>query len=660
MENDRFDNLTRLAATASRRAVLKALTAAGGFLAVRARGVASAQQGDCRAGTCTGCCNESGACLAGTTPNGCGVNGGPCVICEGRLDCISGVCLCGPTMCADGCCTGTECFPGTSSVACGTGAGACVDCDAQGLECHAGTCRGCDNVSCAAGCCSERGCEAGTSDIRCGWDGAACVACKQGQRCISVNRGSHIEHACACDGRSCPSGCCDPWANPSTLDPKLGGICHPGNRSEFCGKSGEQCKKCPPGEVCVNGVCRKQLGRADLPYVPHVPDGFAVDGGVGNAGPAEFAMGGAPLPADLPASQTYGHRSLRRDEDGHVDQQFVTFVFATPSGDDATAAVDRLFDAYPDAQPVAGGDADRAGQLTYAGQRDDGSPFAGRVTFGSIGDLAFVADLQNPLSDAPPDGAALDEAMANVPRNATMVRDETSPGSFGENGIPLVAPTALWYGSYTDRDNCPPALTFAPMSAPQKRTVAPEAGAPCDYAHLGQWAPDATVSLGLRGGERFGTATNLRSAGMAAPTVAATGQAEPERVEYFDGWIRRFANPEDAAADFQALPDRLAEASGEGRVNVVVQVDEPGQYRVVARLPLPRGEVAVYDAHLRDERIVGANIFSRPLGDGEVPPDYYQALHVALDAYQALFTCDQPCEAERAGLDEALRMLAVG
>jgi hypothetical protein len=68
-----------------------------------------------------------------------------------------------------------------------------------------------------------------------------------------------------CNARTCSSGCCD-----------LTNRCQPGSDPAACGTSGNQCRMCPLGDACSQGVCL--LG--------------TVGGGNGSTGGGGFATGG--------------------------------------------------------------------------------------------------------------------------------------------------------------------------------------------------------------------------------------------------------------------------------------------------------------------------------------------------------------------------------
>ena len=46
----------------------------------------------CGPSTCTGCCDENGECLAGSSLLACGVGGGACAACEANQACLAGAC----------------------------------------------------------------------------------------------------------------------------------------------------------------------------------------------------------------------------------------------------------------------------------------------------------------------------------------------------------------------------------------------------------------------------------------------------------------------------------------------------------------------------------------------------------------------------------------
>ncbi|HEY6458516.1 MAG TPA: hypothetical protein VIY73_00145, partial [Polyangiaceae bacterium] len=117
-----------------------------------------------------GCCQPlfkvpGGSCVAGTSSNECGANGGTCSACGGTTPTCSATGACAP------CLQATDCPPGDA-------------CDVTTGTCSV-TCAGPDSYSgCNGGCCESiptsvgGSCVAGTAQIACGDNGAACINCQ--------------------------------------------------------------------------------------------------------------------------------------------------------------------------------------------------------------------------------------------------------------------------------------------------------------------------------------------------------------------------------------------------------------------------------------------------------------------------------------------------
>ena len=199
----------------------------------------------CGPSTCQGCC-LNGVCQPGTTAATCGAGGGACVTCSGRQFCNGGRCdgpdagvRCGPGTCS-GCCTQTgNCVAGSQLAQCGGGGALCQACFASqsctNNRCTSVTCQGCVTAAGA--------CVAGTSDQACGSAGGTCVACRFNERCQSgrcVGRGDGGMGGCG--PGNCP-GCC------------AFGFCLSGNDGFACGRNGQVCAQCPGGSACNAGQC---------------------------------------------------------------------------------------------------------------------------------------------------------------------------------------------------------------------------------------------------------------------------------------------------------------------------------------------------------------------------------------------------------------------
>lgn len=103
----------------------------------------------CGASSCSGCCDDAGACEPGTATLACGVAGRRCQACnpsfdvcnpQGNPDVTGVVCYqpCDLRSCA-GCCTPAgACVGGTSDTSCGGPFRVCADCTALGQTCSTG------------------------------------------------------------------------------------------------------------------------------------------------------------------------------------------------------------------------------------------------------------------------------------------------------------------------------------------------------------------------------------------------------------------------------------------------------------------------------------------------------------------------------------------
>jgi hypothetical protein len=198
----------------------------------------------CDRSNCTGCCDNTGLCLPGTSRSFCGGGGVVCQSCGAGRRCSAGLCLDavdagapeGGTecQCPRGCCTNLTCQPGNLPEACGVDGGACAACGA-GQRCEAGAC-----VSAAcAGCIDPIGvCRPGWEPRACGANASVCQACAPLENCVSGVCGTQV-----CGPATCRTGCC------------LAGVCQTPS-VQTCGINGGACTTCAVGRSCLNGVCR--------------------------------------------------------------------------------------------------------------------------------------------------------------------------------------------------------------------------------------------------------------------------------------------------------------------------------------------------------------------------------------------------------------------
>ncbi len=157
----------------------------------------------CGPSTCTGCCQPDGSCLTigmMGSAGPCGAHGEQCINCS--QTCLQGGCgtvvsECNASTC-EGCCVGsTICADGKHDTACGHGGVQCESCNPTtgGGQCvlqssgNGGQCQfistACNGNTCPRGCCVGNVCAQGTQDIACGTGGAACSDCTtNGTTCI--------------------------------------------------------------------------------------------------------------------------------------------------------------------------------------------------------------------------------------------------------------------------------------------------------------------------------------------------------------------------------------------------------------------------------------------------------------------------------------------
>jgi hypothetical protein len=193
----------------------------------------------CNASNCDGCCDDTGSCFKGTSPEACGATGQTCAVCAMGQNCarvdqnseFGGRCTGGTTGGGDGG-TGTGGGGGGTTGGGGgtTGGGSATG--GGGGSTDGGTCNA---TTCANGCCSATGvCITNTTPSRCGAGGAACTSCMMGNTCVS--------------------GTCTPCAGCIDIST---GACQGGMSNTLCGKMGSFCQACDQqaGQTCQNGTC---------------------------------------------------------------------------------------------------------------------------------------------------------------------------------------------------------------------------------------------------------------------------------------------------------------------------------------------------------------------------------------------------------------------
>lgn len=123
----------------------------------------------CCGGRCTG--GECGPCPPGKDlcPSGCvdlrtdDENCGACgTACAAGQVCINGECTCTADSCPDGCCAGDQCSPGTTNAACGQIGGICARCETGDI---------CDQRTCVTG---SGTCPAGANICLTPGEGSSC------------------------------------------------------------------------------------------------------------------------------------------------------------------------------------------------------------------------------------------------------------------------------------------------------------------------------------------------------------------------------------------------------------------------------------------------------------------------------------------------------
>src|SRR5690606_11200342 len=118
----------------------------------------------------------------------------------------------------------------------------CVDCTSEGRSCDSATRQCsvgvCDASNCA-GCCVGDLCLQGSELTSCGTGGEQCTTCAAGQICLTEEGGGgRCEGTPSCGPQNC-AGCCT-----------AAGQCVAGSDTIACGRQGEACEACAPGQVC--------------------------------------------------------------------------------------------------------------------------------------------------------------------------------------------------------------------------------------------------------------------------------------------------------------------------------------------------------------------------------------------------------------------------
>jgi hypothetical protein len=190
----------------------------------------------CNASNCDGCCDDTGSCFKGTSPEACGATGQTCAVCAMGQNCarvdqnneFGGRCTGGTTGGGD---AGTGGGGGTTGGGGGTTGGGSAT-GGGGGSMDGGTCNA---TTCANGCCSATGvCITNTTPSRCGTGGAACTSCMMGNTCVS--------------------GACTPCTGCIDIST---GACQGGMSNMLCGKMGSFCQACDQaaGQTCQGGTC---------------------------------------------------------------------------------------------------------------------------------------------------------------------------------------------------------------------------------------------------------------------------------------------------------------------------------------------------------------------------------------------------------------------
>ena len=196
----------------------------------------------CTTSTCTGCCDDIGACRSGDEPAACGQGGATCAACASGTRCQ--VAVCQPLNANGGTCVvGAECASGfcAAGVCCTSACtGDCESCNGAGSE---GRCAPLAEAAAPAAC-GAYACD--------GVSGSCPATCTTSRQCAA--------------GRFCDTGVCAPSRLPGAT----------------CGSSAE----CQSG-FCADGVCCDQACSGSC-------DRCNRTGSVGTCGPAPASDPGSP------------------------------------------------------------------------------------------------------------------------------------------------------------------------------------------------------------------------------------------------------------------------------------------------------------------------------------------------------------------------------
>lgn len=237
-------------------------------------GSCSSATAQCNAGTCDGCCTESGACESGTDRAACGFGGGLCRSCAATDVCTSGVCV-APSAGGGGGSDGGADDGGSGGGAGGGGgggapqgacAGTLIACGSTCVDHLAdpSNCGGCGRVCGQGQVCNRGTCETLPADCT-----AAANGCGPGLSCDPATK--------TCTGgcrlvTDCPLGatCSAPTCACPTGQHACGQVCVPDDALASCGTRCQACVVPAGGTVaCMNGQCTSECG-----------PGFADDAGV--------------------------------------------------------------------------------------------------------------------------------------------------------------------------------------------------------------------------------------------------------------------------------------------------------------------------------------------------------------------------------------------